>query len=329
VGASFSVASIYRNRILPPCSPKNLPAYLEELPVGHFTSITLTIFLFCAFQESNNNGVQDVIKKLGSANFKEREAAKKWLLARPGEVKDALQKATRSSDLEIARQAALILRQIDNLPFREIQIAVEERRIERAISLLAKFPESKNESGVWSAARDLALLLMRLHQKKGGEPVRLGFLEQSRDGPVIQTGNRVTIPPLVDRRSAIFLRANEILVDKNSVPESCFIITSGNLAVRHLWCSVVVSRGTVKVERITTRAIIVSSGDVAVDDLVNSLVIAKGKVTCSGAIKNSRIISASSVTCRAPENCIITENESAPLGLTHFFEKPPGNEKRK
>ncbi len=291
------------------------------------SAITITFAsLFCP-EEPNKDSVDAMIKKLGSPRFEDRERAKKWLLARPEQAEKALRGALRSADLEMAARATWILKEFDKRPLREIQAAVKEKAVERAVAMLAGFPERKDEGGAWSAARELAITLLELHKKKGGHHINILFLAKEDRPPVVQTGPRTTIPPITTRESALFFRSGEVVVDKNSRLLDCLIITSGGLQIRHLWRSVVFAAGPVKLERSVMAAIIVSFGDVTVEDLGGSLVIAKGKVTCTGYITHSRIISGKSVTYRraSATNCIITENEASPLGLTNFFDRSPAN----
>jgi hypothetical protein len=67
--------------------------------------------------------------------------------------------------------------------------------------------------------------------------------------------------------------------------------------------------------------LIVSCGDVTLKcDVRRSLIIARGTVTCTDPVIDSRIISGKSVVYNKTNarNCIITENESNPLGFIRW-----------
>lgn len=302
--------------------------------------LTAISFAIC-FQEPSSDSVESMIRKLGSRSFAEREEAKKWLLARPTLAAERLRQATGSSDLEVARRSAWILKEIDNLPLREIQTAVKEKQIERAFRLLARFPAGKNEPGAWGATGDLTRLLLDLHKKKTGLAIDLTswFEKQSRI-PYVLAGPRVVIPSMRELAGknidgGVFLRAEKLIAIKEATP-TCVIITSGavqDLQASHsgLRGSVILAGGSVKTDnnRDMLTCVIVSFGDVTVPWMGNCLVIAKGKVTCTGPVYSCQIISGKTVHCRSHKNSIITENETAPLGLTRFFEKPPQNSGKK
>src|SRR5260370_40378974 len=121
------------------------------------SAITITFAsLFCP-EEPNKDSVAAMIKKLASPRFEDRERAKKWLLARPEQAEKALRGALRSADLEMAARASWILNEFGKRPLGEIRAAVKEKAVERAVAMLAGFPERKDEGSSWPAAPGMAM----------------------------------------------------------------------------------------------------------------------------------------------------------------------------
>src|SRR5476651_280058 len=106
-------------------------------------------------QGPDRESVEALIKKLGSTNFQDRQAATKAMKERP-EAVPALRDALRSADPELRKRAAEILEHFEPRPFREIDAAVKEGRVDRFIELLAAWPAGKHEEGAWTAFCDLA-----------------------------------------------------------------------------------------------------------------------------------------------------------------------------
>jgi hypothetical protein len=277
-----------------------------------------------------DDSIQTLIKKLGSANPKERQAATQALQER-SDAATGLREATKSKDPEVAARAANILEYIDRRPVRELNATVREGRVDRFIALLVPWPTGKYEEDAWNATRDFARSLNDLHQKRGGEKIRIPL-----DYRGVLGAKRITESTRADLRFPFFLRANEVDLDARrrkpgEPPENLFSlgsITVASGAVRVVTSDphIIFAGGSVELEGGEVNgALIVSSGDVTLKcDLGGSLVIAHGSVTSIGGLEGNRIVSGKTVVHNAgrARNSIITENDSNPLGFIRWSDSP-------
>ena len=108
--------------------------------------LTLSLFVCgVSFGQPAAPSIDDLIRRLGSSSFQERQAAAKALDAQGPLALPALQKAVAESDIEVRRRAIALYRQID-------------KRISTARLLTAKpLKVSYKEAPVLDVVNDLAL----------------------------------------------------------------------------------------------------------------------------------------------------------------------------
>jgi hypothetical protein len=313
----------------------------------------LFLVLYCA-GANGGESVPSLIEKLGSPDFKTREAATKALLERP-DAEDALRAALRSKDLEFRRRAEPI---VDNLEWlripRELDKAIEEGRLERAIELIARWPQGKNEGALWDKTKALTVALIERNnqaRKSSGDGADLRGLQKFRDPRVTlrvkQFSERTEDPEIAG--GSFFVRAEAVDHDRyrgQKLPRKTGLLAVNSLAVSSgparfvqaaIIHSTIFAKGPVMIERhIVTGSIIVCCADVTLDSCVvdNCLIIAKGSVDIRSDIRNSkgqtcRIIAGKSVTYDKEKiiRSIITENEPSPLGYIRWSDAPKEKEK--
>jgi hypothetical protein len=153
--------------------------------------------------------------------------------------------------------------------------------------------------------------------------------------PIPLSAKRITDETKAELRLSYFLRASDVDLDDrrrkqgqaplNPFPDNAVIVVAGSVRILPGLRHVIFSRGSIVLlgpGAPVTHSLIVSCGDVALDcGLANSLVIARGKVVCTGELAGNRIIAGKAVsTMMEPRKCIITENESNPLGYIRWTE---------
>jgi hypothetical protein len=164
-----------------------------------------------------------LIEKLGSKDFKVRIAATAALKERPDAL-PALLSALTSTDRELAQRAAEIIDFFKRKPVRDLELAVNNGQVERFVNHMVDWPDGKYENEAWFQVCELANKLRNLHEKTGGEKLRLAterindYLEgryiplRIRDKHI--TGLASGIKDLEKKRRAVYLCADEVAFDR-------------------------------------------------------------------------------------------------------------------
>src|SRR6266540_6397765 len=115
--------------------------------------------------------VEELIRRLGSPQFKERDEATRLLLERKDALPALRKIVDAGSDLELARRAAFIL---EEAPRRQARRMLDRLRalakagaVDQCAELLARWPAGQEEMGRWQATLDLARKLSEFHKKLG------------------------------------------------------------------------------------------------------------------------------------------------------------------
>jgi hypothetical protein len=271
-----------------------------------------------------------LIEKLGSADFKLRNAAMAALKERTNAA-PALREALRSPDAEIRRRATEILDYFETRPVRDLQTAVKQGRLDQFFNSLAAVPEDKFNDAVWHLIRDLSISVVKKHEEKGGEKIKLLHLVDDTT-PLMLCSKRIDQNTKATLDRIHFLRADEIDLDfrnrrfDEELKNDFFcghLTAAANGRLRMLggeWSyQAIFSRGPVEIDGTLQGVLIVSGGDLTISgDLYCSLLIARGNVSISrGAISN-RIISGKSVKHSSTRPNMISENDFHPLGDFHW-----------
>jgi hypothetical protein len=305
--------------------------------------ITFVIALFVAVpiavaQHREEEGIDVLVKRLGSGDFRQREAATEALKRDPKSA-PLLREALRSPNLEIVRRAATILEYHERRPVRELESAVKEGRIEAVIGLLAEWPSGKHEPEAWDAVRDLTRTVAKLHQKQGGKDLDIAWLDKGVEVVVVSEPAVEEVRNNMRGKDGIpyfFVRTRSVELAPISKPRSDsgynpggVFVASQSVKIRPLPSAqlAILAGGSVEIGGFPFGCVVISGGDVSIstESLLHSLVIARGKVTCGDVrMGYSRIISGKSVTYnkKMAGNCIITENEPNPLGFIRWSDAP-------
>jgi hypothetical protein len=291
-------------------------------------STTLLTALLC-WQVTDQDPIGDLIQKLGSPSFRDRELATKELQQHGSYAIPALQKAAKSTNLEVAQRAASILQAIDQATVQRslnrLQKFVKEDKVDLAIELLSRWPKGKGELACWELASDLTVKLEQAI-KKG--PSRVFFAEQIRQSgksgkPIVVCVKEFNKLEKSPGESFRFIRTSQVdVIPGTPFCSDSLIFASEDVLIRSPQvCSAIFTCGSVR--HIKPRMmVIVSDGDVLIEEwTAECLIIARGKVTCNN-IEQCHIIAGQSVTCPKDYrqfNTII-ENATKPLGFIQFFE---------
>src|SRR6266540_4333440 len=157
--------------------------------------------------------VEELIRRLGSPQFKEREEATRLLLERKDAL-PALRKIVEAgTDLELARRAAFILEEVPRRQARRmldrLRALAKAGAVDQCAELLARWPKGREEAACWEVTRDLARKLSGFHKTQG----RLEdgkFLLDLVEAPQVISATRVTKLPGYDGESTLFIRGGEV-----------------------------------------------------------------------------------------------------------------------
>jgi hypothetical protein len=313
------------------------PAALAQQKPDDYAVLISPATLFA--QNPADADLDALIKKLGSANFQQRQMASDALKKR-GDAVPALREAMRSGDLEMRRRAGEVVRYLDR---RELKAAVKEGRVERVIEILAAWQNGEHEDEAWDATRSLVKTLVDLHKKKGGGDIK-GAVEKSANVvPRVLFAQRVTEATEAEEGTGIFwfVRGSEVDIDilrprtgpRNSLWRDRSIMV-GARTVRMFagGSNILFAGGDVEIngEGIGS-SVIVSGGDVTLNcESCCLLVIGRGKVTINQRLRVGRIIAGKSISFEVdPENCTISENALNPLGFIRWSDPPKEKAKSK
>jgi hypothetical protein len=295
-----------------------------------------------------------LVRELGSADFKAREAATRRLLEYEAPP-PALRAAVKSGDPEVARRASRIIHEItrreENAAFAQLTEFVQNGEIDRLAELLARRLKWHDEVACWQAVAELNGKLLDLEKKQfrfRGAPGRRGFFIEmpthlcprapDRGGPFIGDFRRYAQwlrPQMVAARRAdldlkgpghFVVRAEHIAAKG---VEHGLLVSSRGTRVHSVHDSVILAGGPVEVE-LMSGPILVCAGDVKCCDVFGCLLIARGDVRISGYARDCVIITAGSVQFlpnkvldgKIPrhENVEIKEHEPNPLGFVKWFD---------
>ncbi len=292
--------------------------------------------------------IDDLIRRLGSNIFSERDGATKELCLRP-EARAALEKAALSKDLEVAARARGVLKELNRIRrdrlFERVRKAAERREIDRLVELMTHRLDDGEDSKCWEAVVELALKLQDLEAReyhRVGSPDAPGVRwSKEAVGKALELGYVIARPKAEVPRKVLpymlLLRAAE--VDCRADLWAAAAVSAGPFRARKLGRSVAFVNADAVIESFLRDSLLISDGDVSAEVIGDSLVIARGTVTArviggstvfSGSgieIKGNTIkatlISAKAVQYAKPERreeTTVQENAPNALSLVKFFE---------
>ncbi len=278
--------------------------------------------------EKRQVSVEELIRRLGSQEFKEREEATRLLLERKDAL-PALRKIVEAgTDLELARRAAFILEEVPRRQARRmldrLRALAKAGAVDQCAELLARWPKGREEAACWEVTRDLARKLSGFHKTQG----RLEdgkFLLDLVEAPQVISATRVTKLPGYDGESTLFIRGGEVC-PKGGDFGIGVITSSGPARIERFAFGVIFAGGPVEVDG-KGDMLIVSDGDVTLrNGAFRSVIMARGTVRAEHVLTNCLVVSGKTVVSPfvkpqyAYENCTIKQNEPFPLGFVRFFD---------
>lgn len=294
------------------------------------------LFLLVATVVTAQGGIEPItplIKKLSSKDFRVRHAAAEALKKRPDAVAE-LRKALSLPDVETSRRVGEILDHLEFAKLQELRELVKKGSIEKAIEWIATWPREKHDGDLWNITCELAKTMNSLHRKHGGKGLgHFADMSQWESLPIPIQENRLTDPCRFRDLKTYFVRCREAELDfSNYTPDrngAGAVVSSGSLRLRRITTHSlnIYACQSVEITGGPFFAIIVSGGDVTLRaDLDQSLIIARGNVHLdnAGRISRSRIIAGKAVSKKnlKCQDCIITENDSNPLGYIRWTDAP-------
>lgn len=287
--------------------------------------------------------VRELIRRLASEDFTERDDASNQLAALPlDEPPPELLRALESPNPEVRRRAdeaarAIRARAEERALGRE-RVFARRGAIDRFVAAAMAWDVPADDERVWQAVLDVGTTLAR---KARYRPSMLNsrttmtpaiFWRVCRNSQLyIRSDERFLVPdknvfgePIVARSGGI--RAQEVVAGRAIILNliiSNGLVKSGN----NISESIILSNTHVSCGDAFTTAIVVCDGDVdVVNNVHHSLIVARGNIRVGGFISHSILIAGGKVTIGKPrqrsprERTEIQENVRRPLDFVTFFE---------
>ncbi len=286
-------------------------------------------------QPASDDLVAVLVRKLGAANFRRRDAATNALMEHPNPI-PALEKALENMDPEVCRRVKYIIHQVRERDLNAAVVGMSFKELLKASDAGAKVPPGGD---YFTFPDRYVQALLGLHLKKGGYKISAHDFRNQRGlaAPPVVDVPKLTIGTKIDYRDiGYFVRAGEAYLDfadaKKTgqgnilVDSAAFFLVNGPFrnraggAVR----SVILAEGSIDIKGESRNSIVVGAGDIKIVDPSYCLVIARGTVSCAGIPAACRIIAGKSVIFEADRalECIISENDPNPLGFIRWSDAP-------
>lgn len=275
-----------------------------------------------AHQLPGDGTIEAAIKKLSSQNYRDRHAATQWLMGHP-ESANALLRASKSDDQEVASRAAAILKHFERLPATDLRTAARSGEVARFIEVATNLPEGKFDADAWESVSDLANTIVKLHKNRGGQEI--SWLTY-REPPEFLFAKRFDGPAQESDRMR-FLRSGDVRWHDRDAGSQVILSTGSVRMLSSQATGVIFARGSVEIENVANRLVLVSCDDVVLKGrAVECLVIARGRVTALSGIYGGRVVSGKCVVCDGMRGGAISENDSNPLGFIRWADAPKEKE---
>jgi hypothetical protein len=253
-------------------------------------SLSAAIGIACAQPGSYD----ELIRRLGSENFADRDEAEKELIRLPG-ARGALMRAVESADKEVARRARVVIEELDRQKRERVSAAVRRyavnSRIDCVVDAMTCTLNQPEDAKCWEAVLDAVAVLLHKEHKELGKtpgltktvPRSIGMTKQK--GIATLQANAVLARPRVTAQNldkgplgppvACLIRAEEI--DCNCRLAVVSAICSGSLRAE-VFGGVIFANGDVCISSILSWSVVVCDGNVDAPLITNSLIIARGRV---------------------------------------------------
>ncbi len=287
--------------------------------------------------------VEELVEQLGTGPVAQREEAEKRLSAMTVDPPPEVLAALKSSNLDQRERAARVAQAMRwNVAVTKLprgQKFAEQGRIDLFVAATAVWDVKSDDDRLWVPAQDLGRLLIGKAEMKGDRKPHncpstfRDFATYKRlFGPVFTRVDERYVCP--DERSA-----NPVLFYREAIQ------AAGVDCLTSLSYSLIVSRGSVRVEKIIQTSVIFANGDVTVpgglscsvivcdgdvtvadESISKTLIIARGSITVKDHVGEATLIAGGKVTIGPQRKVpgerisVIKENETNPLGFVTFFE---------
>lgn len=280
--------------------------------------------------------IERLIEQLGSASFAVREEATRKLAERPDAI-PALRRALKSSDLEVARRAARILKEArleSAVALARLTDLAKNGQVDEAVELLAQRERWDDEVAAWQVMVEFAETLRDLEKRRFGRvtladspglPINAFRRYPTSECPKLIRARQ----PVMERkiRPDLVVRAEDLVGQELPASNSYLVATGSVRIIPGLSTSVVLCGGPVEVE-LVRETVVVCDGDFTANRRAeDSLIIARGTVHCSGIVRDCRIITSARVHYADDTKVSgtqVQEKESKPLGFVKFFDPAGG-----
>jgi hypothetical protein len=274
--------------------------------------------------------VEELIRRLSSTKFKERDDATRKLLERKDAAPALRKLLEQPPNLEMARRAAFILaesaRRHTAQKANRLEGLAKAGAVDQVAEMVGRWPAGTDDAGWTRIVEDLTRRLSELHQQQAGE-LDLKCLHRGPGRPTILAASPDVIFPRSIKGSC-FIRGPEVVSRYHLT--RVFVVSAGPIRSKirgGSGGSALFAAGSIELDT-AIHSVIVSSGDVEVKRARNCLIIARGTIQCedNGPVdfQNCRLVSAGRVLI--PErfrlrasNCVVEENATMPLGFVRFF----------
>lgn len=283
------------------------------------------------------------MKQLVAKDFNTREKAERELGARE-DATAALRKAAHSSDADLAKRAARILRIItlreDHRALDSLAALVKNGEIDLFVEKAVRRKRWEDLEAFWSITTTLAGKLVDLEKDKYRK-TRIGEIPPpgSPGAPVLPESlhelpfwdfpryHKLISPLHIDTRDEIIQRGGHFLIrgDKCAINELGFslVVLTGDLRAPSIAKSGIFTNGSVEVDLIGAAVVVCDGHFTANKRIAGSLIIAREGVTCRGWIGASVVVTPGSIKVRHPvdeNSSVVKEKQTPPLGFVKFFE---------
>jgi PDZ domain len=204
-----------------------------------------------------------LIKELGSNQFRDREAAEKALRARD-EAYPYIRRALPDLSLEAQRRANSILRGMEDRRTKRFVQYGRERRVDLLVEWSSLHGVRMDAESLWQCVLELGL--EQLKRSGRDEIIR----EWEKDFPARNYADFLKKRPR-------FIKETDTL-ETARLPTHLTLRSKGEIKGEDLRYSLVVSTGPVDLRGFVSHCILVTTGDVKIDNGINVLVITDGDV---------------------------------------------------
>ncbi len=288
--------------------------------------------------------VDELIRRLGSPQFKEREEATRLLLERKDAIPALRKIVATPGHPELVRRARLLLEQLaqrrQQRMLDRFRALVKAGAVDQCAELLARWPMGWEERGCWQITCNLQRTLFQLNKKRrtDGDSKSLFDLVPT---PLVVTGTRITKLPDPEEETLLFVRGGEVQISKPGSFNLGVVASSGPVRLP-IPAVAIFAADSVRVEQVgplivsdgevtswdgAWHSVIIARGDVTLRGGAKaSLILAGGSVRAEGVLKDCLVVSGKSVLSAMPRrkdayiNCTIKENEPSPFGFVRFFD---------